>query len=214
MGVLLRRYLVAGLLVWVPLVITIVVVRGLVDFMDRSLLLLPKAWRPEAWLGYSIPGLGLLLTVTVVIITGLLAANIFGRRIVAAWEALLSRIPLIRHIYGSVKQVAETIFASNGEAFRKVLLIEYPRKGIWTLAFQTGIASGEIQRRTEAEVITVFVPTTPNPTSGFIMMIPRNEVTELEMSVEDALKLVVSLGVVAPREPGTSAGSRPGVSEA
>jgi uncharacterized membrane protein len=200
MGVLLRRYLIAGLLVWVPLVITIVVVRALVDFMDRSLLLLPSSWRPEALLGYPVPGLGLLLTVTILFVTGLLAANIFGRRIVAIWEGLLSRIPLVRHIYGAVKQVAETVFASNGEAFRRVLLIEYPRKGIWTLAFQTGTASGEVQRRTEAEVLTVFVPTTPNPTSGFIMMIPRNEVTELDMSVEDALKLVVSLGVVAPRE--------------
>lgn len=209
MGVLLRRYLIAGLLVWVPLVITIVVVRALVDFMDRSLLLLPPAWRPEALLGYPIPGLGLVLTVSVVFVTGLLAANIFGRRIVAAWEALLSRIPLVRHIYGAVKQVAETIFASNGEAFRKVLLIEYPRRGIWTLAFQTGTASGEIQRRTEAEVITVFVPTTPNPTSGFIMMVPKNEVMELSMSVEDALKLVVSLGVVAPRPSAEEAAAMP-----
>jgi uncharacterized membrane protein len=200
MGVLLRRYLIAGLLVWVPLVITVVVIRSLVGFMDQSLLLLPKEWRPEALLGYPIPGLGLVMTVTIVILTGLLAANLFGRRVVAAWESLLARIPLVRSIYSAVKQVAETIFAANGEAFRKVLLIEYPRRGIWTLAFQTGIATGEIQRRTEAEVITVFVPTTPNPTSGFIMMIPRNEVMELDMSVEDALKLVVSLGVVAPRE--------------
>ncbi|MEJ2632845.1 MAG: DUF502 domain-containing protein [Acidihalobacter sp.] len=212
MGVLLRRYLIAGLLVWVPLVITIVVVRALVDFMDRSLLLLPSAWRPEALLGYPVPGLGLVLTVTILLVTGLLAANIFGRRIVAIWEGMLSRIPLVRHIYGAVKQVAETIFASNGEAFRKVLLIEYPRKGIWTLAFQTGTATGEIQRRTAEEVITVFVPTTPNPTSGFIMMIPRNEVKELEMSVEDALKLVVSLGVVAPRE--TASGVAAEVSQA
>ena len=200
MGVLLRRYLIAGLLVWVPLVITVVVIRSLVGFMDQSMLLLPKEWRPEALLGYPIPGLGLVLTVTIVVMTGLLAANLFGRRVVAAWESLLARIPLVRSIYSAVKQVAETIFAANGEAFRKVLLIEYPRRGIWTLAFQTGTATGEIQRRTEAEVITVFVPTTPNPTSGFIMMIPKNEVMELEMSVEDALKLVVSLGVVAPRE--------------
>lgn len=200
MGVLLRRYLIAGLLVWVPLVITVVVIRSLVGFMDQSMLLLPKEWRPEALLGYPIPGLGLVLTVTIVVMTGLLAANLFGRRVVAAWESLLARIPLVRSIYSAVKQVAETIFAANGEAFRKVLLIEYPRRGIWTLAFQTGTATGEIQRRTEAEVITVFVPTTPNPTSGFIMMIPKSEVMELEMSVEDALKLVVSLGVVAPRE--------------
>lgn len=201
MGAWLRRYLIAGLLVWVPLVITIAVVKALVDFMDRSLVLLPHAWRPESWLGYAIPGLGLLLTLSIVLITGLLAANMFGRRLVALWEALLARIPLVRHIYGAVKQVAETLFSSNGEAFRKVLLIEYPRKGIWTLAFQTGVASGEIQRRTASEVITVFVPTTPNPTSGFIMMIPREDAMELDMPVEDALKLVMSLGVVAPNDP-------------
>lgn len=212
MGVMLRRYLIAGLLVWVPLVITVVVIRALVGFMDQSMLLLPKEWRPEALLGFPIPGLGLVLTVTVVILTGLLAANLFGRRVVAAWESLLARIPLVRSIYAAVKQVAETIFAANGEAFRKVLLIEYPRRGIWTLAFQTGTATGEIQRRTEAEVITVFVPTTPNPTSGFIMMIPRNEVMELDMSVEDALKLVVSLGVVAPRE--AVAGGEPSAPQA
>lgn len=212
MGVLLRRYVIAGLLVWVPLVITVVVIRALVGFMDQSLLLLPPEWRPEALLGYPIPGLGLVLTVTIVFVTGLLAANIFGRRIVSAWESLLARIPLVRSIYSAVKQVAETLFAANGEAFRKVLLIEYPRRGIWTLAFQTGTATQEIQQRTEAEVITVFVPTTPNPTSGFIMMLPRNEVMELSMTVEEALKLVVSLGVVGPRSVGgeaTPESSRP-----
>lgn len=201
MTVLLRRYLIAGLLIWVPLVITVLVIRALVGFMDQSLLLLPQQWRPESLFGYPIPGLGLVLTATVVFLTGLFAANLFGRRLVEAWEALLARIPLVRSIYSAVKQVAETILTTNGEAFRKVLLIEYPRSGIWTLAFQTGTASGEVQRRTAEEVITVFVPTTPNPTSGFIMMIPRNEVLELSMSVEDALKMIVSLGVVAPREP-------------
>ncbi|AOV17868.1 hypothetical protein BJI67_13105 [Acidihalobacter aeolianus] len=200
MAALLRRYFMAGLLIWVPLLITVAVLDMLIGFMDRTLLLLPPQWRPEALLGYPIPGLGLVLTLVIVLLTGLLAANFLGRRVVALWEALLARIPLVRSIYSAVKQVAETLFAANGEAFRKVLLIEYPRRGIWTLAFQTGTASGEIHRRTEAEVITVFVPTTPNPTSGFIMMIPRNEVMELEMSVEDALKLVVSLGVVTPRE--------------
>ncbi len=200
MGGWIRRYLIAGLLVWVPLVITVVVIRALVNFMDRSMLLLPQQWRPETLLGYPIPGLGLALTVAIVFVTGLLVANLFGRRLLALWESILARIPLVRSIYGVVKQVAETILSANGDAFRKVLLIEYPRKGIWTLAFQTGMATGEIQRRTKAEVITVFVPTTPNPTSGFIMMIPRDEVMELSMSVEDALKLIMSLGVVAPRE--------------
>ncbi|OBS09021.1 DUF502 domain-containing protein [Acidihalobacter prosperus] len=200
MAAWLRRYLIAGLLIWVPLVITVTVIDVLMGFMDRTLLLLPPQWRPEALLGYPIPGLGLVLTVAIVLLTGLLAANLFGRKVVAVWEALLARIPLVRSIYSAVKQVAETVFAANGEAFRKVLLIEYPRRGIWTLAFQTGSASREIQERTAAEVITVFVPTTPNPTSGFIMMVPRDEVIELSMTVEEALKLVVSLGVVSPRD--------------
>ncbi|AOU98965.1 hypothetical protein BI364_14285 [Acidihalobacter yilgarnensis] len=204
MATWLRRYLIAGLLIWVPLVITVTVIDVLMGFMDRTLLLLPLQWRPEALLGYPIPGLGFVMTVAIVLLTGLLAANLFGRKVVAAWEALLARIPLVRGIYSAVKQVAETLFAANGEAFRKVLLIEYPRRGIWTLAFQTGNASREIQERTAAEVITVFVPTTPNPTSGFIMMLPREEVIELSMTVEEALKLIVSLGVVAPREIPTS----------
>ena len=209
MGALLRRYLIAGLLIWVPLVITIAVVKALVDFMDRSLLLLPAAWRPEVWLGFAVPGLGLLLTASILLLTGLLATNIFGRRLVAAWEGLLARIPLVRHIYGAVKQVAETVFSSQGDAFRKVLLIEYPRQGIWTLAFQTGAAPTEVQRRTDTGLITVFVPTTPNPTSGFIMMVPRADTVELDMAVEDALKLIMSLGVVAPRE-----AAAPGLNEA
>lgn len=196
----LRRYLIAGLLVWVPLAITVAVIDALIGFMDRTLLLLPEQWRPESLLGFQIPGLGLVLTVVILLITGLLAANLFGRKVVDAWESLLARIPLVRSIYSAVKQVAETVLASNGVAFRKVLLIEYPRRGIWTLAFQTGAANREIQDHTAAEVITVFVPTTPNPTSGFIMMLPREDVVELSMTVEEALKLVVSLGVVAPRD--------------
>lgn len=200
MATWLRRYLIAGLLIWVPLIITVAVIDTLIGFMDRTLLLLPQQWRPEALLGYPIPGLGLVLTFAIVLLTGLLAANLFGRKVVEAWESLLARIPLVRSIYSAVKQVAETVFSSNGVAFRKVLLIEYPRRGIWTLAFQTGGASREIQAHTAAEVITVFVPTTPNPTSGFIMMLPKSEVIELSMSVEEALKLVVSLGVVGPRD--------------
>lgn len=196
----LRRYLVAGLLVWVPLVITVMVVRLLVDLMDRSLLLLPTASRPEALLGFNIPGLGLILTVVVVLATGMIVTNLLGRKLVDIWEGLLARIPLVRSIYSAVKQVTETVFSTGGESFRKVLLIEYPRKGIWSICFQTGVATGEVQEKTSKEVITVFVPTTPNPTSGFIIMVPRDEVIELEMNVEDALKLVMSLGVVSPRK--------------
>lgn len=203
MAAWLRRYLLAGLLIWVPLVITVVVIRVLMDFMDRILLLLPDQWQPETLLGYSIPGLGLVITVVIVWLTGLFAANLVGRKVVLLWEALLARIPLVRGIYSAVKQVAETIFNTDGEAFRKVLLIEYPRNGIWTLAFQTGIASNEIQERTGRGMVTVFVPTTPNPTSGFIMMVPREDAIELSMTVEEALKMVVSIGVVGPRENAT-----------
>jgi len=206
----LRRYLIAGLLVWVPLGITLFVVRLLVDLLDRSLLLLPPGWRPEALFGFSVPGLGIALSVAIVLVTGMVAANLVGRKLVALWESVLARIPLVRSIYSAVKQVAETLLTSRGQSFRRVLLIEYPRRGLWTLAFQTGGASGEIQQRTAADLVTVFVPTTPNPTSGFILMVPRDEIVELEMGVEEALKLIVSLGVVVPGQPPAVAPVQPG----
>ncbi|RMG59743.1 MAG: DUF502 domain-containing protein [Gammaproteobacteria bacterium] len=194
----LRRYFIAGLLVWVPLMITILVIRVLVGMMDKSLLLLPPGWRPEALLGMKIPGLGVALTVLVVFLTGLVVANFAGRRLVRLWESLLSRIPLVRTIHSAVKQVMETVFNAGSDSFRKVLLIEYPRKGVWTIAFQTGELEGEIPQRIEREAVTVFVPTTPNPTSGFVIVVPRDELIELDMSVEDGLKLIMSLGVVTP----------------
>ena len=195
----LRRYLIAGLLVWVPLVITVFVIKVLVDLMDRSLLLLPPASRPEALIGFNIPGLGLILTAVVVLATGMVVTNLLGRKLVDYWEGLLLRIPIVRSVYSASKQVTETLFSPSGEAFRRVLLVEYPRKGIWSIGFQTNVATGEIQEKTEKEVITLFVPTTPNPTSGFIILVPREDVIELDMNVEDALKLVMSLGVVSPR---------------
>ncbi|MFN2349049.1 MAG: DUF502 domain-containing protein [Thioalkalivibrio sp.] len=202
----LRKYLITGLVVWVPLVITFFVVKFLVDLMDNSLLLLPPAWRPEALFGFTIPGLGVVLAAAILLLTGLITANLVGRKLMELWEGVLNRIPLVRSIYAAVKQVMETLLGAGGDAFRKVLMIEYPRKGIWTLAFQTGVGVGEVQERTSKEVITVFVPTTPNPTSGFIILVPRDEVVELDMSVEDGLKFVMSLGVVSPRWP---AGKRP-----
>lgn len=194
----LRRYLIAGLLLWLPLGVTILVVRLLVGTMDQTLLLLPERLRPDALLGFHIPGLGLVLAVTVVLVTGMLVANLFGRRLLALWERLLSRIPLVRSIYMAVKQLAETMFSGGGQSFRKVLLIEYPRKGLWTLAFQTGTGVGEAQQKTGREVVNVYVPTTPNPTSGFFLMVPREEVVELDMSVDDGLKMIISMGVVVP----------------
>ncbi|MDT8404248.1 DUF502 domain-containing protein [Sulfuriflexus sp.] len=200
-----RRYLIAGLLVWLPLGVTLLVFTLLVGLVEKLLDLMPAAYRPEALLGLEIPFLDVLLALvvmlTIVVLTGLLVANLFGRKLVTVWESLLGRIPLVRSIYQSVKQVAETVFSSTGKSFRKVLLIEYPRKGLYTLALQTGNSGGEIQARTGEEVTTVFVPTTPNPTSGFIILVPTKDVVELEMSVDEALKMVISLGLVEPKWP-------------
>lgn len=194
-----KKYLIAGLLVWLPLGVTLLVLKLLVGFMDQTLLLLPEQYQPEALFGFHIPGVGLVLSVLVVLVTGVLVANLFGRQLVAAWEALLARIPLVRSVYSAVKQLAETMFSGGGQSFRKVLLIEYPRKGLWTLAFQTGTGVGEAQQKTGREVVNVYVPTTPNPTSGFFLMVPRDEVVELEMSVDEGLKMIISMGAVVPQ---------------
>lgn len=194
----LRRWLIAGVLVWAPLLATVWVITMLVGFLDKSLLLLPREYRPEELLGFTVPGFGVLLAVVVVVVTGALAANFFGRRIVALGEAILQRIPLVSSIYSAVKQVIETFVSEDSRSFRKVLLIEYPRKGLWSLAFLSGEPIGEIQERTQRKVLTVFVPTAPNPTSGFVIMVPEDEVIELDMSVEEGFRMVVSLGVVVP----------------
>ena len=195
----LRRYLITGLLVWLPIGVTLLVVKLLVDLMDQTLVVLPEAYRPDHLLGFHFPGLGVVLSVLVVLSTGVVMAHFFGQQLLAAWEAILNRIPLVRSIYSSVKQLSETLLSSGGQSFRKVLLIEYPRKGLWTLAFQTGIEVGEAQSKTGEEVINVYVPTTPNPTSGFFLMVPRRDVVELEMSVDEGLKMIISMGVVVPK---------------
>jgi len=196
----LRRYLIAGLLLWLPLGVTVLVVKLLVDFMDKTLLLIPERFQPDVVLGFHIPGLGLVLSVAIVLFTGMIVANFFGRRLLSFWEAILAKIPLVRTIYHSVKQVVETLLSSNGKSFRKVMLIEYPRKGIWTLAFQTGQTTEEIQNKTGHKLINVFVPTTPNPTSGFFVMLPVEDVTELDLTVDAGLKMIVSMGVIMPNE--------------
>jgi uncharacterized membrane protein len=193
----LRRYLVAGLLVWVPVGVTLLIVGFLVDLMDQTLLLLPESLQPEKLLGYRIPGLGLVLTAVIVFVTGVIVTNLFGMRIVNIGERLLARIPLVRSIYTSVKQVTQSLF-SSGKSFRKVVLVEYPRKGMWSLAFQTGVGAGEISDKTGKKIANVFIPTTPNPTSGFFLMVPHEDVIELEMSVDDGLKMLLSVGVVIP----------------
>jgi uncharacterized membrane protein len=200
----LRRYLIAGLLIWVPLGVTLFVIQLLVGFMDKVLLFLPDRYRPDAVLGFHVPGLGLVLTTAVVLVTGMLVANFFGRRLIALWESLLARIPLVRSIYTSVKQVTATIFSTGGNSFRKVLLIQYPRLGLWTIAFHTGTVLDEVRLKTGHDVVNVFVPTTPNPTSGFFLIVPRNEVIELEMSIEEAEFPVPAVGcaIIVPRPAG------------
>lgn len=194
----LRRYIIAGLLIWVPLGVTVLVIKLMVDIMDRTLLLLPAAYHPDVLLGLHIPGLGVVLTITVVMITGVVVANFFGRQLVDAWERLLARIPLVRSIYSGAKQVSETLFTPGGQSFRKVLLIEYPRRGLWTVAFQTGTTVGEAQAKTRDEVVNVYMPTTPNPTSGFFLMVPKQDTIELDMSVDEGLKMIISMGVIVP----------------
>ncbi|MEZ5603323.1 MAG: DUF502 domain-containing protein [Burkholderiaceae bacterium] len=195
-----RKYFVTGLLIWVPLAITIWVLDLIVTTMDQTLRLLPVQWQPHALLGRDVPGLGVVLTVLVVALTGLLARNFIGERLVVYWEALLGRIPIVRSIYSSVKQVSDTILSPNGQAFRRALLVQYPRPDVWTIAFQTGTPADEVRRRVGVEMVSVYVPTTPNPTSGFFLMVPRAETIDLNMSVDEALKYVVSMGVVAPTD--------------
>ena len=194
----LRRYLVAGILVWLPLGVTFFLLRFLIGLMDQSLKLLPPPYRPEEWLGVAIPGLGVILTIIVLLVTGVLAANIVGRSVVGGWEALLERIPVVRSIYSAAKNFAEIVFSDTGKAFKKVLLVEYPRKGVYSITFQTATDIDEIQTRTGEEIICCFVPTTPNPTSGFIIIVPKKDAIELDMEVDEAAKLIMSLGVVVP----------------
>ena len=193
----LRHYLVAGILVWLPILVVIWVIRFLVQLMDQTLLLVPQAYRPEALFGFGLPGLGAVLAFVIVLITGLLVTNLIGRQLVEYWEELLQRIPLVRSIYSSVKGLAESVF-SQESAFRKVVLIPYPRAGVWSIGFLTAENLGEISAKTGVPSVCVFIPTTPNPTSGFIVILPRTEVIELAMNVDAAMKMIVTLGVVSP----------------
>ena len=193
-----RKYFVTGLLILVPLAITIWVLNLIISTMDQSLLLLPERWRPEAVVGFNIPGLGTILTLLVIFLTGLATRNFIGKRIVWAWESLLIRIPVVRSIYSSVKQVSDTLFSSSGNAFRKALLVQYPREGCWTIGFLTGVPGGDVRNHLQGDYVSLYIPTTPNPTSGFFLMVPRADTIELEMNVDEALKYIVSMGVVSP----------------
>jgi len=193
-----KKYIITGLLIWIPLVITIWVLNLIVNTLDQSLLLLPERWRTESLIGMHVPGMGVLLTLVIVFVTGLFAANIIGGRLVQFWHGILHRIPVVSSIYSSVKQVSDTLFSSGGEAFRKALLVQWPREGMWTIAFLTGVPGGDVANHLKGEYVSVYVPTTPNPTGGYFVMLRRADVIELEMSVDEALKYIISMGVVAP----------------
>ena len=201
-----RRYLVAGLLIWVPLAATVFIFSLLLGLMNRVLALLPTRYQPQSWEWWPdwIPGqipaiVGAFLAIVILLITGFLGANLLGRRLVHTYERILDRIPLVRSVYGAVKHFAEIVFAEDGTSFKKVLLIEYPRQGLYSMCFLTSENPREVQRRTSDDVVTVFLPTTPNPTSGFMLFVPRKDVIELDMPIDDALKMIISLGVVVPK---------------
>ena len=197
-GKSLRSYLLAGLVVWLPILVTFGVLHFIVELLDQTMALLPNAYQPDRLLGFHLPGLGVVLSLLLLILTGLVATNFVGQRFMKWSESILERIPLVRSIYNATKQVIQAIFATNSQAFRKVLLVEYPRKGMWSLAFQTGVGNLEISNYIDAQMLSIFVPTTPNPTSGFLMMVAKSEVIELSMTVDEALKYIISLGVMQP----------------
>ena len=205
----LRKYFISGLLVWIPIVATVFVLRFLVRLINDAYHTTPARLQLDNLLGVHIPGLGIIITVIVIIFTGVFAANFLGKKIMALGDRVVAKIPLVRTIYLGLKQILDTMFNSKGKAFRKVLLVEYPRKGLWSIAFQTGEGSPEVNSNiaksigaeSGEEVVTIFIPTTPNPTSGFLMMIPKKDAVELSVSVDQALKFVISLGVVQPGSP-------------
>lgn len=197
----LRNWLLTGLLVVVPGVITAWVLTWIVGMLDQTLLILPQAWHPDKLLGFHIPGFGVLLALAILLLIGALASNFAGRKLVSWGDALISRIPVVRSIYSSVKQVSDTVFSDSGNAFRTAVLIQWPREGVWTVAFVTGQPGGEVAAYLRDEFVSVYVPTTPNPTSGYFVIVRKSECVELEMSIDTALKYIVSMGVVLPPNP-------------
>ena len=194
----LKKYIIAGLLVWLPFAATVVIVKLVIDLLDKTILLLPAEWHPVALLGFSIPGFGIILALSILLLTGMLAANLFGRRFVEIWERILNKIPLVRSIYSSIKQISNTIFDPSGKSFRKVVMLQYPRKGVWSIGFLTNDNVGDEMSAVDDRLVAVFIPTTPNPTSGFIVMVRNDEITELDMSVEEGFKFIISIGVIIP----------------
>jgi uncharacterized membrane protein len=201
-----RRWLLAGLLVLVPLIVTVWLLNWFIGTLDQTLQILPGDWHPDKLLGFHIPGFGVVLALAIVLAMGAVATNFFGRKLVSWWDALLSRIPIVRSIYSSVKQVSDTLFSENGNAFRKALLVQWPREGVWTIAFQTGMPGGDVANHLPGDYLSVYVPTTPNPTGGYFVMLPKADCIELKMSVDEALTYVISMGVVVP---GSAAAYKP-----
>ena len=195
----LKKYIIAGLLVWLPFAATVVIVKLLVDLLDKTIFLLPPEWQPTALIGISIPGLGILLAIFILLLTGMLAANLFGRRLVEFWERLLNKIPLVRSIYSGVKQVSSTIFDPSGKSFSKVVMLQYPKNDIWSIGFLTNDNLGNDLTAVNSGLVAIFIPTTPNPTSGFIVMSKADKIIELDMSVEDGFKFIISMGVIVPK---------------
>jgi uncharacterized membrane protein len=193
-----KKYLITGLLIWIPLVITLWVLKFIVDALDQTLLLLPPEFRTENWLGFHVPGMGAVMTIVIVFLTGAFATNLIGARLVDFWHRTLHRIPVVNSIYSSVKQISDTLFSSSGQAFRKALLVQWPHQGMWTIAFLTGRPGGELVSHLQGDLISVYVPTTPNPTGGYFVVVARKDVIELDMIVDEALKYVISMGVVPP----------------
>lgn len=194
----LRRYLIAGLLVWLPIVATVLILKFLIDVVDQTLLLLPEDVQPETLIGFRVPGLGFLLSGMVLLVTGMVVTNLLGSSMVRLWEGMLARIPFVRAIYSASKQLTETLFSGSGKSFRKVVLVRYPHPGLWALAFLTGEGMPEANAKTGRDLVNIFVPTTPNPTSGFFLMVPREDMVELDMPVDVGIKLILSAGAVSP----------------
>jgi uncharacterized membrane protein len=194
----LRNYLIAGLLVWIPIMVTVWVVRFLSGILDQSLVLLPPPWQPEELVGHYIPGLGIALSLLLLLVTGILLRNLLGRQVLAGMESLIRRVPVVGAVYGGAKTFSETVLTNKGASFKQVLMVEFPRRGAWSIGFLTAENLPEAHARIGGDMIAVFVPTTPNPTTGFIVVVPRQEVLFLEMSVDDAFKMILTLGVVTP----------------
>jgi len=193
----LRRYLVAGILIWLPILATVWVVSFFIHIMDETLLLLPPAYRPQALMGFALPGLGAVFAFVVVLLTGLLVTNLVGRQLVSLWEELLNRIPIVRSVYGGVKSFAESVF-SQSNSFRKVVMLQYPRQGIWSIGFMTAEDVPEISLKLGIQHCSVYISSALNATAGYLVIVPRSEVTELDMSVDSAMKMIITCGVVVP----------------